>query len=120
MGLTGRAFTEEALDAILKATLEIGNEQLAVGSGAAVSLTVPTGAGFAFISVDADGTQVGLEKVIRFTYGTTDPTAILGHAVGDDNDIFVGLDNLATFKVIGVTAGKNHTLQITYFTDVKC
>lgn len=92
------------------------SEILSVGSGAAVSLTVPSNANSALISVEADATVADSTRVVRFLETGATPTASVGMALGNNDTYEVRTsDNLRNFKVIGIEAGKTQSLKINYY-----
>jgi hypothetical protein len=81
-----------------------GQYALSVGSASPTSLTVPSGATHAWISVDPSA------NTIRWTRDGTSPTASVGHALqaGDA----VEIDNLSNFRMISTTGSS--TAQVSY------
>lgn len=78
---------------------------------------LPAGAKSALVIIEADTTEVDQPRVARFTQdGTTDPTTAIGMPVGDNGSFEIrGSANLAAFKIIGITAGKTHTLRVEFY-----
>ena len=95
-----------------------GYQNLVVGA-AAVSLSVPENTLYALLVVEADPTSAEKAKVIRFKEFdtiTNPPTATVGIPLGDLSIYEVkGVENLLNFKVIGIEAGKVHSIKIQYF-----
>ena len=86
-----------------------------------VGITVPNDTTSCLITVEADGTEAGLPRVLRYRIDGTDPDAITGHALGDNDVALIQHDmNLGNLKLIGITAGKTHIIQITYFQGSPC
>lgn len=112
-----RSTTEDILSAILHGGKCLGYEALAFDDAPAVALTVPPGAQYAIAVLEADATEAGLPRVARFrTNASADPTAVIGMPLGDNGSVEIkGADNLVTFKIIGITAGKSHSLKIEYY-----
>jgi hypothetical protein len=81
-----------------------GQYALSVGSASPTSLTVPSGATHAWISVDPSA------NTIRWTRDGTSPTASVGHALqaGDA----VEIDNLSNYRMISTTGSS--TVQVSY------
>lgn len=81
-----------------------GQYALSVGSSSPTSLTVPSGATHAVVSVDPSA------NTVRWTRDGTSPTASVGHALvaGD----YLEIDNLSNFRVISTTG--TSTLQVSY------
>jgi len=95
----------------------IGFEQISVTDGSVATLTkAPSSAFSAFITVEESSSGAGTGKVIRFTQDGTTPTATVGVPLGD-LDIYevTNLDNIKTFKMIGIEAGKTHVINVEYF-----
>jgi hypothetical protein len=82
-----------------------GQYALSVGSGSPTTLTVPTGATHAIVSVDSGGSD------IRWTVDGTTPTATVGVVLSAGDAMLV--DSVAAFKMIGRTA--TATAQVAYF-----
>lgn len=93
----------------------VGEQKVSVGSGAVVTLTLPTTAAYALLVVE-DGGSANTAKSLRFYESGTAPTAANGIPLGDlDAYEIIGPDCLANFKMIGIEAGKTHTVQIIYY-----
>jgi hypothetical protein len=95
----------------------IKDDSFTVDNTAAVSLVIPVGAVWALLVVEADATATSTDKVVRFTLdGTTVPDAVIGMPLGDLDPLDVKDEkNLSNFKVIGIEAGKTHTVRVQYF-----
>jgi len=93
----------------------IGKEKIDL-TNAIKTLTVPIGCTKAILSIEADDSSADKAKVARF-YETGDiPNATDGMPLGDNNVYeIIGETNLSNFKLIGIEAGKTHTVQIQYF-----
>lgn len=77
---------------------------------------LPDGALHAFCYLEADATEVGQPRIARYRQDSGDPAAGVGTPIGDDSVFEIsGRGNLEHFKIIGVTAGKNHTLRIEFY-----
>lgn len=76
---------------------------------------IPAGARSVLVLVEADATEADLPRVVRFRCDTGTPTAAEGMPCGDNGSFEVTGDNIANFQIIGVTAGKSHTLRITFY-----
>lgn len=104
---TGSGHAQKVDVAPWKRTIKTpGQYALSVTTGASVTLTWPSGATHALVSVDPGGGD------IRWRPDATAPTSANGHRVqaGDAFEI----DNLgASFAMIG--AGSNATVQVTYY-----
>jgi len=93
----------------------IGQQKITVDETAAVSLTPTSGANSAIITLE-DGASATPTKSCRFYESGTAPTAVNGVPLGNlDTYEIIGPTCLANFKIIGVEAGKTHTLQILYY-----
>jgi hypothetical protein len=99
---------------------------IAISSPAALSFddsvavglpNIPVNALTALIVLEASATAANPQSAAKFTEanGQT-PTAAFGTPLGNLGYYTIeGKDNINNFKIIGVEAGKTHTLQITYF-----
>lgn len=81
-----------------------GQYALSVGTGAAVTLTVPGTATHCWVSVDTGG------NAIRWTRDGTTPTSTVGHYLPAGDSI--ELDNLSSLKFLGI--GGTATIQVSY------
>lgn len=91
------------------ATVVAGSQHaLSVGTGSPTTLTVPSGATHAWLSVDSGGAATG----IRFTFDGTTPTASVGHFLAA-GDALTLVDNLSVLKLLGITG--TATIQVSYF-----
>ena len=91
------------------ATVVAGSQHpLSCGTGSPTTLTVPSGATHAWISVDTGGAATG----VRFTFDGTTPTGANGHflAAGDS---LTFVDNLSALKFLGITGSA--AIQVSYF-----
>lgn len=98
----------------------LGYEKLSVDDSAPVPLTVPDGAKYAILVVDADATSTNPNKVINWREDGDDPTNDAGTNEGlilGDNSILEikGAANLANFKMIGKEASKTHNVRVQYY-----
>jgi hypothetical protein len=108
--------TDNLLWALLTGMENRGFEKLSVTNTPAVELTVPQKALAAVIIVEADATSADLKKVVRFREDGNPPTATDGMPLGDMNFYEVRGDaSLKAFRIIGIEAGKTHTLSIQYY-----
>lgn len=107
---TGSAIQASAVDVApwVATACASGQYNLSVTTGAVVTLTPASGATHAWISVDTGGTATG----IRFTFDGTTPSSTTGHFLAA-GDALTYIDNLATFKMIGVTG--TATVQVSYW-----
>ena len=81
-----------------------GQYALSVGSSSPTTLTVPSTATHAWISVNSSA------NTIRWTRDGTAPTATVGHElVGGES---MEIDNVSSFKMIAVTSSS--TVQVSY------
>jgi len=104
------------LSAILYTGKCLGYEDLAFDDAPEVALAaVPAGARLAVCVVEADASQAGLARVARYREDGNAPTAAEGMPVGDNGFFELTGDNIAAFKIIGITAGKAHTLKVQYY-----
>jgi len=85
-----------------------GQFALSVLTSAVKTLTVPSGATHAWISVDTGGAATG----VRFTFDGTNPTASVGHFLATGQALTF-VDNLAALKLIAITG--TATIQVSYF-----
>ena len=94
-------------------------QELLVDSITPKGLTFPAGTVYALIIVEANSGTADKTKVIRFKEAdnvSNPPTAVRGIPLGDLSVYEVkGTSNLTNFKVIGIEAGKVHSLKIQYF-----
>lgn len=96
-----------------------GFENVTVNDTAVVNLTIPTDAISADISVEADATALSKAKVIRFKENGSNPSTSSGFPFGEGIFKVIGKNNLNNFKIIGIEAGKSHTLQVQYYKTVQ-
>jgi hypothetical protein len=110
------SLTNDILLAILHGGVCVGYQNLAFDDAPVVVLTVPAGAQYAICVLEADATEVDFPRVARFREDGVAPTAAEGMPVGDNGSFEIrGAANLAAFQIIGITAGKNHTLKVQYY-----
>jgi hypothetical protein len=83
-------------------------QSLSVPTTGSTSLTVPSGATHAWISVDGGGTATG----VRFTFDGTVPTGSAGHFLYA-GDALTFVDNLSVLKFVAITG--TATIQVSYF-----
>ncbi len=91
---------------MVPASVAGGQYALSVATSGVVTLTVPSTATHAWVSVDTLGPATG----IRWTRDGTSPTSTVGHflAIGDALE----MDNLNSFRMIGITGAA--TVQVSY------
>ncbi len=93
-------------------------EQVSVTDSSAVTLVPPTNAFSALIGIEAASGIADSTKAVRYREDGTAPTASVGKILGDGDEYECTLqDNIRNFKVIGIDAGKTHTLNITYYSQ---
>lgn len=97
----------------------IGYEDFTVDDAPYATLTIPAGAKYAMIYVQGDSTSANLNRVVHFREDGGDPTT---GTSGDgmplaDNGVYEcrGPANLSSFKIIGIEAGKVHTIRVIYY-----
>ncbi len=124
-GLNGSMI--DYLSAILYGGKCLQYSELTVDDAAIVDLTdavavgvgangLPAAAKACLIVVEAGATEADAARVVRFRQDGGDPSATEGMPVGDNGSFEIkGGSNLANFKVIGITAGKTHTLRIEFY-----
>lgn len=107
---------EGYLAGILLGGVVLGYEIVTVDHTEAVSINPPDKAKKAILVVEADPTISNPRKAIRYQTGeAAAPTATDGFPVSDEGVFEVGtLWNLKRLKMIGIEAGKTHTVQIEY------
>lgn len=76
---------------------------------------IPDAAKYCLIVVEADASQADAARVVRFKQDGGTPSATEGMPVGDNGSFEIKGDNMASFKVIGITAAKTHTLRIEFY-----
>lgn len=89
---------------MVPAPISGGQYALSVGSSTPTTLTVPSGATHAVISVDPSA------NTIRWTRDGTAPTATVGHALQAGDAIEA--DNISSLKMISTTS--TSTVQVSY------
>ena len=104
-----RSFTFN--DAAAKAFSDIADPD----GGGPLAAGIPSGAVYAICVIEADATQADQARVARFRCDNTAPTAAEGMPLGDNGSFEVKGDNLNTFKIIGITAGKTHTVRVEFY-----
>lgn len=119
-GLNGSMI--DYLSAILYGGKCLADDAVNVTAAAIISLAdlpggIPENAKAALIVIEADATEASAPRVVRFTQdGSTDPTALIGMAVGDNGSFEIrGSVNLTNFKIIGITAAKTHVMRVQFF-----
>jgi len=106
---TGTSHWQQVDVAPAPSTVVAGSQHaLSCGTGAAVTLTVPSGATHAWVSVDTGSAATG----VRLTFDGTTPTASAGHFLAA-GDALTFVDNLSALKFIGVSGTAQ--LQVSYF-----
>lgn len=95
----------------------IGKQTITVVYGEIYTLTVPTGATFARITVEPDSTSANREIAIRYWINGSTPTPSQGHHLGSiRHGLRVsGALALSQIKFTGVEEDKSHVLQVTYY-----
>lgn len=94
----------------------IGKQDISFDDSPAESLTPVDGAKSALIQVVADATAATPTKAATFYLDGSTPTATTGIVLGSLERITIdNRDNLLGFKIIGIEAGKTHTLRVLYF-----
>lgn len=117
---SNRSTTEDMLSALLYGGKCLGYASLAFDETVAVLLSavaggIPAGAKYAIIAIEADATEAGNARVARFRTDNVAPTAAAGMPVGDNGTFEVKGDNLATLRIIGITAAKTHSLKVEFY-----
>ena len=93
-----------------------GFQKITVDSTQVKSLSIPSDAVSATLQLEADATTTNKQKVIRVKYAGTSPTLTEGFVYEDGIIIpLAGRDNLQKIRVIGLEAGKQHTLWVQYY-----
>ena len=106
-GEIGQEVIEESNGGFQKITLDTTQVKL---------LTIPTDAVSATLQLEADSTTTNKQKVIRVKYSGTNPTLTDGFVYEDGIIIpLAGRDNLQKLRIIGLEAGKQHTLWVQYY-----
>ena len=94
-------------------------EKLSVGDAAVVTLNVPASAQKAILTVIGDATAANSDRVIHFREDGNNPTTGTsgeGMPIGDNGTYTIlSADNLANFKMIGIEAGKTHSVRVQYY-----
>ncbi len=94
----------------------IGVETLQVYWYYASQLTIPIGAQYALLVVEASPTIPDKSKVLRFWEDGSLPTATSGIPMGELGVYEVkGKENMQRFRIIGIEAFYGHSVQIQYF-----
>ena len=93
----------------------ISGERLAVDDASVQALTVPSGAAYALISIEADASAVDSTKAVRWLETPDNLSGIYGHVFGDGayHEIFGG--DMNSYRFIGAEAGKTATIQVSYY-----
>lgn len=93
-----------------------GYEDLEVDDTEAKALTVPEGAVSASVFFEVDASATNKTRALRYKENGTGPTAASGQAFGDGDVLeLFGKTSLDNFKIIGIEAGKTHTLRVQYY-----
>ena len=93
-----------------------GYEDLEVDDSEPQALTIPENAVSASIFFEVDASAINKARALRYKENGTAPTANSGQAFGDGDVLeLFGKTSLDNFKVIGIEAGKIHTLRIQYY-----
>jgi hypothetical protein len=90
----------------------IGYEQITVTSSVS-SLTIPTGALYALITVESSATGIAVRYLELGTKTVPTTTTGLGRSTGDAFDVS-GSQNLNNFRAVQAQAG-THTLNVQYY-----
>ena len=94
----------------------IGSETITVYSYFASQLTIPVGAQYALIVVEAAPAVADKSKVLRFWEDGSFPTASFGIPLGELGVYEVkGKENMNNFAMIGIEAFYSHSVQVQYF-----
>ena len=119
-GLNGS--TNDFLSAILYGGKCLADDFVNVTAAAIITFAdlpggIPVGAKAALVVIEADATEANAARVARFTQdGVVNPAAAVGMPVGDNGSFEIrGSDNLANFKIIGITAAKTHVMRVQFF-----
>jgi hypothetical protein len=120
--MDGGSITVDILFAILYGGKCLGYRKISFNDAAvkafadAVVGGVPAGSRYAVCVLEADATEANLPRVARMREDGIAPTAAEGLPIGDNGSFEIkGSDNIANFKIIGVTAAKNHILRIHFY-----
>jgi len=94
----------------------IGVETISVYSYYFAQLTIPQGAQYALIVVEASASTTDKSRVLRFWEDGSNPSQYFGIPLGDLGVYEVkGKENMQRFKMIGIEAFNVHTVQVQYF-----
>ncbi len=94
----------------------IGSQTFSVYWYSPVTLTIPEGAQYALVVVEAAPGTSDTSRVIRFREDGSFPDAVNGIPLGDLGVYEVkGKENMQRFKMIGIEAFLGHTVQVQYF-----
>lgn len=77
-------------------------------------LTVPTGANYCEIDVQADDNVSDVNKVIRYYKDGTTPTTTNGRLAGHQFTLPLEGGSMKTFRAIGIEASVTHKLVVEY------
>lgn len=116
----------ERIAKFLGAKKPIGFETINITSAVAVGLNIPAVANpknrvyYAICALESDPgaiAEVNAVKAVHFTeHAGGVPTAASGMPLSNGSVYEIqGYDQLVNFKIIGVTAGRTHKLQVTYY-----
>jgi hypothetical protein len=110
----------ETSNALLYALLTGGEcagfETLLVDADNVSALNPPENSVYALLVMEADETSADKSRVGRFREDGEQPTALEGIPLGDLTTYEVkGKFNLLNFLIIGIEAGKVHSLRVQYF-----
>lgn len=98
----------------------VGQQTIAV-SNAAMSLSPPATVPedkpyFAWIAPIIDSAATNTATALSFTLDGTTPTAAVGLPLGIGGLLVAeGFSQITNFKIVGVEAGKTHSLRVCYF-----
>lgn len=108
---------EELLYALLEGGNAIGYESLDSASDAvAVAPTVPAGARYAEITIEADAGVSNVNRAVRFRTDGGSPTAAEGMPLADgETRLILNSDNLANLEFINVDNAVTNIIHIQYF-----
>lgn len=109
--------TNELLYGLLTGLNCIGYEAIVVNDSGVSVLTPPDYAVIALLVVEPDAATTDKKKVIRFTEDNfTVPTNAIGMPLGELSIYETkGAVNMAAMKMIGIEAGKVHSVKVQYF-----
>ena len=77
---------------------------------------IPAAAQRAIIFIEADATEINQPRVAMFRETDVDATPSAGMPIGDNGTVEInGAVNLENFSIIGITAGKIHTMRVQFY-----